>query len=439
MKISSLKIVLVCGFVLAACSTSPQGRKQLTVPLPVSEVYSEADMRLQLAAASSANIACGEDECARNLEFDRQVQTVGDRLALAAYTIYPDLSKTVSGFKFEIAEKSEPGSTSNAAGRIVIYRGVQQMELNDAGVAFLLAREMGHVIARHHAENSGTRILLSIAVGVLFPAFNLFNGSAQVAQATQATSATTLGTTVASTATSYVGSKAIMAGLRPDQLSEADTVALGLLDREGWHVWDVAEALTNAVACQGYSVWEEDYRLSMARILKMASDNRAMEVDTPIEPVDLQLAALEVPEDEPVKPVEDAQILERVVAVEPADAELSVALIESPVVVAVEAQPLAKAVDTVDTPVEPATEKAAGELLSIPVQVQHQAGAAVPRRAVVKKPAKAKVSKVAVKQKQISRKTGKKPAVKGRAAKPPSPKKAGKAPAKRPGKPRANA
>lgn len=430
---------------LAACSTSPQGRKQLTVPLPVSEVYSEADMRLQLATASSVNIACSEDECTRNLEFDNQVQTVGYRLALAAYATYPALSKTVSDFQFEIAEKSELGSASNAAGRIVIYRGVQQLELSDVGVAFLLAREMGHVIAQHHAENSGTRILLSIAAGVLFPALNLFNGSAQVAQATQATSATTLGTTVASTATSYVGSKAIMAGLRPDQLSEADTVALGLLDREGWHVHDVADALTDAVIPQGYSAWDEDLRLSMAHVLKMDSDNRAMELGMQAGPVDLQLAALEVPEDEPVEPVEDAPTPEPVAAAEPADVEPPateppVAVLESPAAATVEALPLAKAVDPVDTPpVEPATEKAAVGLLSTPALVQHQAGTGMPRHVGVIKSPKVKVTKAAAKQKQIPRKAGKKPAAKGRATKPPSPKKAGKAPAKRPRKPRANA
>jgi hypothetical protein len=321
-KTSSFKIALAGSCILVACSTSPQGRKQISVPLPVSEVYSDADMRLQLATASSIDGPCRDDECTRNLDFDNQVQMVGYRLALAAYDTYPDLSKTVSEFQVEVAEKSELGSASNAVGKILIYRGVQKLGLDDAGVAFLLAREMGHVIARHHAENSGTRILLSIAAGVLFPALNLFNGTAQVAQATQVTSAATLSTTVASTATSYLGSKAVLAGLKPDQSSEADAIALVLLDKEGWHVHDVAEALSHAPVPQGFSGWTEDFRVSNLRIQKMDSENRAMDLGMQAGPIDLQLEAMSIP-DAPVEPVEDAPAVPAVAQVEALPAEVA--------------------------------------------------------------------------------------------------------------------
>jgi hypothetical protein len=321
-KTSSLKFALACSFILAACSTSPQGRKQISVPLPVSEVYSEADMHLQLATASSIDTPCrDDDECARNLDFDNQVQMLGYRLALAAYDTYPDLNKIVSEFQVEIAEKSELGSASNAVGKIVIYRGVQQLGLDDAGVAFLLAREMGHVIAQHHAENSGTRILLSIAAGVLFPALNLFNGTAQVAQATQVTSAATLSTTVASTATSYLGSKAILAGLKPDQLSEADAIALVLLDKEGWHVHDVAEALSHTPVVPGVSGWGEDFRVSTVRIQKIDSENMTMDMGMQVGPIDLQLEAM-AGSDVPVVPVEDAPVAPEIAQVEALPAEV---------------------------------------------------------------------------------------------------------------------
>lgn len=360
---------------------------------------------------------------------------VGYRLALAAYATYPDLGKTVSEFQVEIAEKSELGSASNSTGRIVIYRGVQQLGLDDAGVAFLLAREMGHVIAQHHAENSGTRILLSIAAGVLFPALNLFNGSAQVAQAT---SATTLGTTVASTATSYVGSKAIMAGLRPDQLSEADTVALVLLDREGWHVHDVANALTNTVVAQGYNGWAEDFRLSMARVLKMDSDNRAMELGMQAGPIDLQLAAMEVPDEVPVEPVEDVPTPEPAKVPEPTivDVPPPAVVTEPSVVAAVEEQPQVKAIDT---SVERATEKSAVKLQPASVLEQRQAGAKTTKHAVVKKPLKTRAAKVAAQQKLLSKAAKKKIVAKGKVAKPPLSKKARTVPVKKTKKPHANA
>lgn len=257
-------------------------------------------MRIQLATASSVSTPCAGVECTLNQEFDQQVQSVGYRLALAAYDTYPDLIKRVSEFQFEVAEKSGAGSASNAAGKIVIYRGVQKLGFDEAGLAFIVAREMGHVIGQHHDENSGTRILLSIAAGVLFPALNLFN-AAQVAQATQVTSAATLSTTVASTATSYLGSKAVLAGLKPDQLSEADAIALGLLEREGWHLHDIASVLDQRELVQSGSNWAEDFRISLANLQKLDAQDQSMKLSMPAEAVEHR----DMPQAAPDTPVED--------------------------------------------------------------------------------------------------------------------------------------
>jgi hypothetical protein len=395
-KTSSLKVALAASFILAACSTSPQGRKQISVPLPVSEVYSDADMRLQLATASSIDIPCKDDECTCNLDFDNQVQMVGYRLALAAYDAYPDLNKIFSEFQVEIAEKSELGSASNAGGKIVIYRGVQKLGLDDAGVAFVLAREMGHVIAQHHAENSGTRILLSIAAGVLFPALNLFN-AAQVAQATQVTSAATLGSTVAGTATSYVGSKVIMAGLKPEQLSEADAIALTLLDKEGWHVRDVAEALSHVPVTPGVSGWGEDFRVSTVHVQKMDSENRAMDLGMQAGPIDLQLEAMAEP-DAPVVPVDDAPAVQEIAQVETMPVEVMPAplpVVNLPIASATEVQASAQVETPQAAPVD--HERVKLQHSSSLVAVSSKTGK---KTAASKKPLKPKVGKVAVKKKQ---------------------------------------
>lgn len=302
MKKSSLNpatfVALACGLALAACSTSPQGRKQFVPPHEVSKAYSEADMRIQLATATSVAAPCVGVECTQNEQFDQQVQSAGERLALAAYDLYPDLAKRISAFQVEVADKAEPGTASNAAGKIIVYRGVQALGLDEAALAFLIAREMGHVIGQHHEENSGTRILLSIAASVLFPALNLFNGSAQVAQqATQVTSASALGTTVATTATSYVGSKAILASLKPDQLSEADTIGLILMDREGWHLHDVAGFADKDNAIKSSNAWSEDLRLSLARL--RALDAQAQSTDLAEQPMLLSTQMECRPDDEP--------------------------------------------------------------------------------------------------------------------------------------------
>ncbi len=273
------RAALVCGLMLAGCSTSPQGRKQITAPLPVSQAYSEADLRIKLATASTVATPCAGVECTRNQLFDAQVQELGGRLAQAAFDLYPELIQRVSAFQFEVVEKAEPGMTSNAAGKIVVYRGVQELGLDEAGLAFLLAREMGHVIGRHHDENSATRVLLSVAVGVLFPALHLFGGTTAVAQqATQITSATSLTTAAASTAASYVGSQAILAGLKPDQLSEADLVALGLLEKEGWHLHDVASVLNLAEEIKAGGTWVEDLRVSISHLQTLDAVDQSTDI-----------------------------------------------------------------------------------------------------------------------------------------------------------------
>ena len=257
-----LPLVFVIAL-LGACATSPQGRTQLTTPAPIGDVYSDVDMRVHLATAKSIGTPCAGDECAPNREFDQQVQQLGARLAKSAFDTYPDLVKRVSCFEFVVAEKEELGSTSNAAGKVVIFRGVQELYLDEQALAFVIAREMGHVIGHHHDENSGTSILLSVLVGVLFPVSNIFHGAALANATSSTTGITTAATTAASSATSYVGSQAILASVKPDQLREADAIAVKLLAGLGWSGRDTADILEACTQVDGDSAWAKDFHISV--------------------------------------------------------------------------------------------------------------------------------------------------------------------------------
>lgn len=266
--------VALAALLLGACSTSPYGRAQITTPAPVSAAYSEMDMRLHLATADSINTPCGGTQCTLNQQFDQRVQSLGARLATAAFSAYPELSERIDQFTLVVAEKKNPGTTSNASGKIVIFRGVQDFAIEDDALAFLLAREMGHVIGHHHDENSATRVLFSVLAGVLFPAANLFNGgSAAAAQATSVTSSATVATAAASTATSIVGSEVVLASIKPNQLNEADTIALGLLDLIGWNHGDIANALENNLHISGKDAWSEDLRVSVMHVLELGQND----------------------------------------------------------------------------------------------------------------------------------------------------------------------
>ena len=214
-KVRRILPLVLAVVLLGACATSPSGRS------PVSDVYSEVDMRLRLATASSITNPCSGEECALNAEFDRQVQQLGARLAQSAFDNYPDLAKRVDHFEFVVAEKDELGSASNASGTIVVFRGEQKRHPDEKALALLLAREMGHVIGRHHDENAAPRVVLTIITTILFPAANIVR---------------------ASTPTSLIGSKLILASKKPGQVREADSIAAKLLEGVEWNKRDVVNA-----------------------------------------------------------------------------------------------------------------------------------------------------------------------------------------------------
>ena len=253
---------------LGACAASPtNGRLQMAAPTSLSAVYSEMDMRLSLVTEADTSSPCAGAECELDRAFDRSVLRLGTRLAQSAFQSYPDLAKRFDKFEFIIAEKSSPGSVSSAAGTVVVFRGVQKLHLGDEALAFLIAREMGHVIGGHHDENTATSILFSVLASVFMPMTNIINGSAAL---TQTASASAMSTAAASAA-SFIGSKITIASYKSDQSREADAIALNLLGRLGWDKSDVADALLASAKIINDDSWSQDFRASSDRVIKLAS------------------------------------------------------------------------------------------------------------------------------------------------------------------------
>lgn len=215
-------------------------------------------MQLSLVTEANTGSPCAGEECELDRAFDQRVLQLGTSLAQSAFETYPDLTKRFGKFEFVIAEKASPGSISSATGTVVIFRGVQKLRIGDEALAFLIAREMGHVIGRHHDENTATSILFSVLAAVFMPVTNLISGSAALAQTA---SAATTSTAVASAA-SFIGSKITIASYKLEQSREADTIALGLLGRLGWSKKDIADALVACTRVMGDDSWSGDLRAS---------------------------------------------------------------------------------------------------------------------------------------------------------------------------------
>jgi len=235
-------------FFVTACATSPEGRRQIVAPTALqgfSAVYSEFDMRLQLVTAADAPM-CREAECAADRAFDLRILVLGKRLADAAFRQYAELHLRFPRFDFVVADKLDPGAASSAAGTVMIYRGVRRLNLDDAALAFILAREMSHIIAGHHDENVTTSLLVGLAAQVLLPVLNigaLFSGGAATTAAATSAASTAATTTAVASVASFAGARALRASDRPLQVREAEAMAMKLLAAAGWDGREVADQL----------------------------------------------------------------------------------------------------------------------------------------------------------------------------------------------------
>jgi len=246
-------LVLLCLHIPPAFSLDLE-----SAPASITNVYSDIDMRLKLAVKPNEK-ACNGDQCLANKVFDAQVQKLGVRLAASAYKAYPGLEKRITGFTFSMAEKKDIGIASNSTGKIVVFRGLQNLELSDDALSFILAREMGHVIGRHHNKNTTTKILFSVLASVVFPAATLLSASNVAAQATS-----TAVTSIASTATSFIGSEVAISKIKPNQLMEADNIAIKVLENQSWDMTSVADMLQFEDA--GKNGWLKDLQISVEYI-----------------------------------------------------------------------------------------------------------------------------------------------------------------------------
>jgi hypothetical protein len=67
--------------VLGVCAISPQAHAEISAPAAISDVYSDVNMRVQLATSKNVGAPCVDEECALNKEFDQRIQNLGTHLS----------------------------------------------------------------------------------------------------------------------------------------------------------------------------------------------------------------------------------------------------------------------------------------------------------------------------------------------------------------------
>lgn len=245
---------------MAGCATAPAGDRAGVVEIPLASVHS--DLAFTMMTGSRQNVSCatdtdcpGEADVAAVIRFAMQVRRVAALLQIGAQALYPDLARRVPGlaasrFDVYVVDGDEPGSASSANGRIALNAALGTWQPHDDWVAFVIAREMGHVIARHPEENSAASIATSVIMNLFLPGSGLLKS-----------------------AVSAGGSRMAAISKRNVQALEADAIALRLLKAAGFSLHDVALSLLIAPVSPEQGVWAKNFRKSSDNLLAEAGNS----------------------------------------------------------------------------------------------------------------------------------------------------------------------
>jgi len=221
-------IALVSGlFLLCGCATHPiTGRDQILALPAVQVAYADVGFALSTGALLVASLPpCGQDCGGESLEhFAGRVRMIGTQLETSARGVSPELFGRIDRFQIEVNRTLGAGTASSPGGRIALGSDLAALKPTDTVIAFLIAREMAHVIARHGEENSGAAIVTSV-LGMLLPGIS----------------------TIARFVATTLASSALKSSWATRQRQEADEIALAILERSGRSVFSVALDLESGV------------------------------------------------------------------------------------------------------------------------------------------------------------------------------------------------
>ena len=220
-----------------------------------------------VAAASAGMAGCASlplperERVAASVPFAAQVERVAGALQRGARDRYPDLAQRVpglanGGFDIYVIAGGEPGSASSASGQIALNAALGTLQPYDDWLAFVIACEMGHVIARHHDENSSAGIAASVILNILLPGSGLLKSAA-----------------------STIGSELAVSGIRERQAQEAVDIAAQLLEAAGFRLRDVALSRAIAPAGADEGRWSMEFAESAARLTAAARGQKLRGAD----------------------------------------------------------------------------------------------------------------------------------------------------------------
>lgn len=150
-----LKATLLCLLVLglgsaalSGCATAPYtGRSQLLLISEGEEIS---------LGVTSYNEVLKKEKVSKDPQVNAMVKRVGTRIAAVA-------NKPEYSWEFTVIDNPK---TANAfalpGGKVAVYTGILPYTKNEAGLAFVMAHEVAHALARHGGERVSQNLLLQL-------------------------------------------------------------------------------------------------------------------------------------------------------------------------------------------------------------------------------------------------------------------------------------
>jgi predicted Zn-dependent protease len=145
-------LIVVALLAVAACQTVPvTGRRQLLL-LP-------EGAELQMGLTSYAEVL-KKSKLSADPALNDQVTRVGRRIADAT-------GRTDYKWEFKVIEDKQANAFCLPGGKVAVYTGILPITRDEAGLAAVLAHEIGHVLARHGGERLSQQMGVQSATQVL--------------------------------------------------------------------------------------------------------------------------------------------------------------------------------------------------------------------------------------------------------------------------------
>lgn len=208
-----IAIPLIMVSLLAACSTSPIGRKQLMVVSPQTAVVES-----EAAYINTVQELYSNKQLLNDPAWSKRIETITGRLISEAVVSYPE----TKNWKWSVAIINDPKTLNAwcmAGGRMAIYTGiVTQLNLSDDEIAQIMGHEIAHALANHTAERMSRAVLMNTGLQV----------ASQVVGQGQ-------GGQVALSGTALAAQYALELPNSRTAESEADRIGIELAVRAGYH------------------------------------------------------------------------------------------------------------------------------------------------------------------------------------------------------------